>query len=136
MSPLILVVCFVLASVGAVPLSRRVFLLPPPSLLARRSDFLPHPARLGMVRKPNANANATPQRSGTNKLGEVRYQVKREFWGNVEMVGESISVTGRTHGNPSPSVDGNEYADELSLLESELGYFTMIDAVAGERPVL
>ena len=51
------------------------------------------------------------------------------------MVGESISVTGRTHGNPSPNVDGNEYVDELSLLESELGYFTMIDAVAGERPV-
>lgn len=51
------------------------------------------------------------------------------------MVGESISVTGRTHGNPDSNVDGNEYVNELSLMESEIGYFTMIDAVAGERPV-
>jgi len=73
--------------------------------------------------------------SGTNKLGDVSYSVQREFWGNIEMVGESVSVTGRTHGNPDANVDGNEYVNELSLMESEIGYFTMIDAVAGERPV-
>ncbi|KAL3810306.1 hypothetical protein ACHAXA_006533 [Cyclostephanos tholiformis] len=73
--------------------------------------------------------------SGTNKLGDVKYQVKREFWGNIGMVGNSISVTGRTHGNPDANIDGNEYVDEMSMIESELGYFTMIDSVEGERPV-
>jgi hypothetical protein len=51
------------------------------------------------------------------------------------MVGNSISVTGRTHGNPDANIDGNEYVDEMSMIESELGYFTMIDSVEGERPV-
>ncbi len=51
------------------------------------------------------------------------------------MVGNSICVTGKTHGNPDANIDGNEYVDEMSLIESELGYFTMIDAVEGERPV-
>ena len=37
------------------------------------------------------------------------------------MVGDSISVTGQTHG-----------LDEQSLLDAEVGYFTMIDAVASE----
>jgi hypothetical protein len=37
------------------------------------------------------------------------------------MVGEAISVTGETHG-----------LDEQSLLDAEVGYFTMIDAVASE----
>jgi hypothetical protein len=37
------------------------------------------------------------------------------------MVGEAISVTGKTHG-----------LDEQSLLDAEVGYFTMIDAVASE----
>jgi hypothetical protein len=83
-----------------------------------------------LVIKNNAN-----QRSGTNRLGDVTYQVKREFWGNIDMVGTSICVTGKTHGNPDANIDGNEYVDEMSLIESELGYFTMIDAVEGERPV-
>ncbi|KAL9190001.1 hypothetical protein ACHAXT_009676 [Thalassiosira profunda] len=67
--------------------------------------------------------------SGTSNLGDVSYDIHREFWGNVEMVGDSISVSGRVHG-PIPS--GNEYVDEQSVLESELGYFTLIDAVASE----
>ncbi len=37
------------------------------------------------------------------------------------MVGDSISVSGRMHG-----------IDDGSLLDCELGYFTMIDAVASE----
>lgn len=45
----------------------------------------------------------------------------REFHGNVDMVGESISVTGKTHG-----------IDEKSLVDAEVGYFTMIDAIASE----
>lgn len=69
--------------------------------------------------------------SGTSKIGDLTYEIKREFWGYVEMVGDSISVTGKLHGNPNPN-SGNAYIDEQSLLESELGYFTMIDAVASE----
>eukprot|EP00571_Detonula_confervacea_P017769 CAMPEP_0172311552 /NCGR_PEP_ID=MMETSP1058-20130122/15116_1 /TAXON_ID=83371 /ORGANISM="Detonula confervacea, Strain CCMP 353" /LENGTH=186 /DNA_ID=CAMNT_0013024773 /DNA_START=115 /DNA_END=675 /DNA_ORIENTATION=- len=64
-------------------------------------------------------------------LGDISYEVKREFWGNIEMVGDSISVSGKTHGSPNPD-SGNAYIDELSLLESELGFFSMIDAVASE----
>ena len=45
-------------------------------------------------------------------------------------MGDSISVSGKTHGNPFES--GNVYIDEQALLESELGYFSMIDAVASE----
>ena len=35
------------------------------------------------------------------------------------MVGESVSVTGKTHG-----------IDEQSLLDAEVGYFTMIDTIS------
>ena len=66
--------------------------------------------------------HTTPHSSGTSNLGDVSYDIHREFWGNVEMVGDSISVSGRVHG-PIPS--GNEYVDEQSVLESELGYFTL-----------
>ncbi|KAL7532145.1 hypothetical protein ACHAXR_004464 [Thalassiosira sp. AJA248-18] len=59
--------------------------------------------------------------SGTNNLGDVTYDVKREFWGNIEKVGESVSVTGKTHGSTNTDA-GN----------SELGYFTMIDALESE----
>jgi hypothetical protein len=59
--------------------------------------------------------------SGPNQVGDFSYEVTREFHGNVEMVGEAISVTGKTHG-----------LDEQSLLDAEVGYFTMIDAVASE----
>ena len=47
------------------------------------------------------------------------------------MVGESISVTGKIHGNPNPD-SGNAFADQQAVLEDELGFFTMIDAVASE----
>ena len=59
--------------------------------------------------------------SGSNQVGDFSYEVTREFHGNAEMVGDSISVTGQTHG-----------LDEKSLLDAEVGYFTMIDAVASE----
>ena len=49
---------------------------------------------------------------------------------NFSQVGDSISVIGKTHGNPFES--GNVYIDEQTLLETELGYFAMIDAVASE----
>lgn len=71
-------------------------------------------------------------RGVANKVGDISYEVKREFWGNIEMVGNSISVSGKIHGNTDPNSSGNAYVDEQSVLESELGYFTMIDAVASE----
>mmetsp|Transcript_8672 Transcript_8672/g.18973 ORF Transcript_8672/g.18973 Transcript_8672/m.18973 type:complete len:182 (+) Transcript_8672:71-616(+) len=59
--------------------------------------------------------------TGRNQVGDIIYTLTREFHGNVEMVGDSISVSGRMHG-----------IDDGSLLDCELGYFTMIDAVASE----
>ena len=66
--------------------------------------------------------------SGANMMGEFSYDIKREYWGSIEMVGSSIAVAGKTHANLDNS--GNAYIDELSLIESELGFFSMIDAVA------
>lgn len=54
-------------------------------------------------------------------MGEFTYEVTREFHGNVQMIGESICVTGRTHG-----------LDVRDLIDVEVGYFTIIDAVASE----
>ncbi len=49
------------------------------------------------------------------------------------MVGESISVTGKMHGS---SYNGSDaYLGEQSINESEVGYFTMIDAVASDDGV-
>ncbi|KAL7544758.1 hypothetical protein ACHAWF_008125, partial [Thalassiosira exigua] len=56
-----------------------------------------------------------------SNAGDTTYSVKREFWGNVEMVGESVAVTGRTHGNPDPAEEN-----------PELGYFALIDAASSE----
>ena len=64
-------------------------------------------------------------------MGDIMYSVTREFWGNVEMVGESIAVNGKIHGNPNPD-SGDAFADQRAIREDELGYFTMIDAVASE----
>eukprot|EP00584_Thalassiosira_punctigera_P025520 CAMPEP_0172550668 /NCGR_PEP_ID=MMETSP1067-20121228/31555_1 /TAXON_ID=265564 ORGANISM="Thalassiosira punctigera, Strain Tpunct2005C2" /NCGR_SAMPLE_ID=MMETSP1067 /ASSEMBLY_ACC=CAM_ASM_000444 /LENGTH=304 /DNA_ID=CAMNT_0013338305 /DNA_START=38 /DNA_END=949 /DNA_ORIENTATION=+ len=69
--------------------------------------------------------------SGVGKMGDVTYEVTREFWGNIEMIGDSIAVSGKIHGNPNPN-SGNAHVDNLAVLEYELGYFTMIDAVASE----
>jgi hypothetical protein len=59
--------------------------------------------------------------SGENQVGDFTYEVTREYHGNAEWVGDAISVSGQTHG-----------VDEASLLDAEVGYFTMIDAVASE----
>lgn len=57
--------------------------------------------------------------------------------GNIEKAagggdGGSFLVTGKTHGSPNPG-SGNAYVDEQSLLEAELGFFKMIDAVEGKK---
>jgi len=72
-------------------------------------------------------------RSGVNKIGDFTYDITREFWGSIEMVGDSISVSGKMHGS---SYNGSDvYLGELSMNESEVGYFTMIDSVASEDGV-
>lgn len=51
------------------------------------------------------------------------------------MVGEAVSVTGKIHG-ALPSAEANQYHqiyhDEAAMQESEVGYFTMVDAVASD----
>ncbi|EED93823.1 predicted protein [Thalassiosira pseudonana CCMP1335] len=59
--------------------------------------------------------------SGSNQVGEISYDVKREFWGNIEMVGDSISVSGTMHG-----------LDDRDQIDCDLGFFTIIDAAASE----
>ena len=75
----------------------------------------------------------THHRSG--RIGDIQYALVREFWGSVEMVGEAITVTGKIHG-ALPSSEANPYAqiyhDEAAMQESEVGYFTMVDAVASD----
>jgi len=72
---------------------------------------------------------------GSGRIGDIQYDLTREFWGSIEMVGESISVTGKIH-SALPSVETNTYAqiyhDEQVMKECESGYFTMIDAVASD----
>lgn len=75
----------------------------------------------------------TRNRSGANKIGDFTYDITREFWGSIEMIGDSISVSGKMHGS---SYKGSDvYLGELSMNESEVGYFTMIDSVASEDGV-
>jgi hypothetical protein len=51
------------------------------------------------------------------------------------MVGAAISVSGKIHG-ALPSAEANPYAqsyhDDQAMQDSEIGYFTMIDAVASD----
>jgi len=72
-------------------------------------------------------------RSG--RIGDIQYDLTREFWGSIEMVGESICVNGKIHG-ALPSAETNQYAqmyhDDQAMQETEIGYFTMIDAVASD----
>lgn len=72
-------------------------------------------------------------RSGENKVGDFTYDITREYWGNIEMVGDSIAVNGKIHG--ASYTGSNAYLDEQSMNESEVGYFTMIDSATSEDGV-
>ncbi|KAL7440428.1 hypothetical protein ACHAXH_006863 [Discostella pseudostelligera] len=86
------------------------------------------PFRMRLTRTYDASS-----RSGANKIGDFTYDITREFWGSIEMIGDSISVSGKMHGS---SYNGSDvYLGELSMNESEVGYFTMIDSVASEDGV-
>lgn len=72
----------------------------------------------------------------SGRIGDIHYSLTREFWGSIDMVGEAISVTGKIHGALPSSAEANQYHqiyhDEASMQESEIGYFTMVDAVASD----
>jgi len=53
----------------------------------------------------------------------VTYDIVREFWGSIEMIGGSVSVSGKIHDSTS-----NE-------LDIEVGYFTLIDSAASEEKI-
>mmetsp|Transcript_62847 Transcript_62847/g.185613 ORF Transcript_62847/g.185613 Transcript_62847/m.185613 type:complete len:81 (-) Transcript_62847:219-461(-) len=64
--------------------------------------------------------------TGSKDLGEFDYHVKREFWGNMGMVGELVSIQGDMHG-----------LDESANVDCQLGYFSLIDSTAeGEHIAL
>jgi hypothetical protein len=62
--------------------------------------------------------------TGKNQVGEFSYEVKREFRGDISMVGESIGIAGSIHGK-----------DEAAKVDCEVGYFSLIDASSEELPV-
>jgi hypothetical protein len=64
------------------------------------------------------------EHTGTNQMGEFTYQVKREFEGDVQMVGDCVGIIGIMHGD-----------DEASQLDCEVGYFSLIDASSEEVKV-
>uniref|UniRef100_A0A7S2HD48 Uncharacterized protein n=1 Tax=Helicotheca tamesis TaxID=374047 RepID=A0A7S2HD48_9STRA len=57
--------------------------------------------------------------TGEHDIGQFDYNVRREFWGNIGRVGESVSVSGIMHG-----------LDESARIDCELGYFALIDAAS------
>lgn len=65
----------------------------------------------------------TYESDGSNQdVGSIQYTVKREFWGNIGIVGDRVEVEGVMHG-----------LDERDQVECELGYFALIDS-RGEEP--
>ena len=56
-------------------------------------------------------------------VGEFEYHVVREFYGNVGTVGDSFAVQGIIHGH-----------DDISNVNVEVGYFSLIDATSDLRP--
>ena len=54
----------------------------------------------------------------------IAYDIVREFWGSIEMVGGSVSVSGKIHDSTSNAGVG-----------IDVGYFTLIDSVASEEEI-
>lgn len=95
------------------------------SLLETASEA-ERPFRMRLTRSYEAGSSS----SGENMMGDFTYDIKREYWGSIEMVGSSIAVAGKTHANLDNS--GNAYIDEQSLFENEVGFFSMIDSATSE----
>ena len=57
-------------------------------------------------------------------MDDVAYDIVREFWGSIEMVGGSVSVSGKIHDSTSNAG-----------LQLEVGYFTLIDSAASEEEI-
>mmetsp|Transcript_11292 Transcript_11292/g.17883 ORF Transcript_11292/g.17883 Transcript_11292/m.17883 type:complete len:204 (-) Transcript_11292:201-812(-) len=80
------------------------------------------PFRMKLTRSYGAGYNSS---SGDNCMGEFTYDITREFWGTLKMVGSSISISGKTHAN-------TEFSSE-NYIESEVGFFSIIDRCSKEQ---
>ena len=58
-------------------------------------------------------------------MDDVAYDIVREFWGNIEMVGGSVSVSGKIHDSTS----------NVNVGDMEVGFFTLIDSAASEEEI-
>jgi len=79
------------------------------------------PFRMRLTRSYGAGSSS----SGDNCMGEFTYDITREFWGTLEMVGSSISISGKTYAN-------TEFSSE-NVNESEVGFFSIIDRCSKEQ---
>mmetsp|Transcript_3151 Transcript_3151/g.7006 ORF Transcript_3151/g.7006 Transcript_3151/m.7006 type:complete len:197 (+) Transcript_3151:109-699(+) len=77
--------------------------------------------RMRLTRSYGAGSSST----GANCIGEFTYDITREFWGTLEMIGTSMSISGKTHANTEFSSD--------NFIESEVGFFSMIDRCSKEQ---
>jgi len=59
----------------------------------------------------------------SSSMDDVAYDIVREFWGSIEMIGGSVSVSGKIHDSTS------------NALQMEVGYFTLIDSAASEEEI-
>ena len=62
----------------------------------------------------------------SSSMDDVAYDIIREFWGSIEMIGGSVSVSGKIHDSTSNAGVG---------LDMEVGYFTLIDSAASEEEI-
>ena len=61
----------------------------------------------------------------SSSMDGVTYDIVREFWGSIEMVGDSVSVSGKIHDSTS----------NASVGDMEVGFFTLIDSAASEEEI-
>ena len=61
----------------------------------------------------------------SSSMDGVTYDIVREFWGSIEMVGDSVSVSGKIHDSTSNAGVG----------DMEVGFFTLIDSAASEEEI-
>lgn len=59
------------------------------------------------------------EHTGQNQAGNFAYNVRREFWGDIDTTGNFVSVSGTIHGE-----------DESKGVDCEVGYFSLLDGAA------
>lgn len=85
------------------------------SILETASDA-DRPFRLRLDRSYETPA---PRTGRSTDAGEIVYSVRREFWGNVDKVGDAVEVEGIIHG-----------LDESTQTDCEVGFFALVDSSA------